>query len=122
MTAEGSPGELQTLWSSLPLELPDGFGVARSGAIYLSLLGTNQIVKLDSHGTELFRFPEVPLTGDNGSPVPFDGPSNATFLGTRILVANQSPVLGDTSHHAILDVEVDEPGAPAYIPDRSRLR
>jgi len=118
---DGSPGLLRTLWSSLPMELPDGFGVARSGNIYLSLLGTNQIVKLDGRGNELFRFPQLPLTGDNGSPVPFDGPSNATFLGTRILVANQSPILGNTSHHVILDVEVDERGAPAYIPDRSTL-
>ena len=120
--ADGKPGALTTLFTSLPMELPDGFGVARSGNIYLSLLGTNQIVKLDGQGNELFRFPQAPLTGDNGSPVPFDGPSNATFLGTRILVANQSPVFGNAAHHVILDVEVDEPGAAAYIPDRSRLR
>ncbi len=119
---KGKAGQLETLFTSLPLELPDGFGIAKSGNIYLSLLGTNQIVKLDGNGAELARFPQMPVTGDNGSPVPFDGPSNATFLGTRILVANQSPITGTASHHVILDVEVDEPGAPAYIPNRSRLR
>lgn len=119
---DGRPGTLRTLWSSLPLELPDGFGVARSGAIYLALLGTNQLVKLAADGRELARFPEVPMTGDNGSAVPFDAPSNATFLGTRVLVANQSAVLGDRAHHVILDVAVGERGAAAYIPERSRLQ
>jgi hypothetical protein len=33
-----------------------------------------------------------------------------------VLVANQSAVAGDASHQAILDVEVGEPGLPAYLP------
>ncbi len=119
---DGKPGGLSTLWTSLPAELPDGFGVARSGRIYLSLLGSNQLVMLEPDGAEVARFPQLPLLGDNGSRVPFDGPSNATFLGTRVLVANQSPVFGTASHHLILDVEVGERGATPYIPDRSRLR
>ena len=56
------------------------------------------------------------ITGDNGSAVPFDTPCSATFLGNRVLVANQSAVAGDASHQAILDVEVGEPGLPAYLP------
>jgi hypothetical protein len=119
--ADGQPGALRTLWTSLPMELPDGFGVARSGAIYLALLGSNQLVRLAADGTELGRFPELPLSGDNGSPVPFDGPSNATFHGTRVLVANQSAVLGNRRHHAILDVEVGERGAAAYVPENALL-
>ncbi len=119
---EGRPGRLTTLWKSLPAELPDGFGVARSGRICLSLLGSNQLVLLEADGTEVARFPQLPLLGDNGSPVAFDGPSNATFLGTRVLVANQSPVLGMASHHVILDVEVGERGMASYVPERSRLR
>jgi sugar lactone lactonase YvrE len=118
---DGRPGALHTLWTSLPMELPDGFGVARSGRIYVALLGSNQIVLLSSSGAQLERFPSTPLLGDNGSPVPFDAPSNATFLGTRLLVANQSAVLGDRSHQVILDVEVGEPGAPRYLPARSTL-
>lgn len=112
----GRPGELTTLWSSQPGELPDGFGVARSGRIYLANAGlTAQLVVLSAAGRELERFPEVPLTGDNGSRVPFDTPSNATFHGTRVLVANQS-FAGDPSHHAILDVEVGEPGRAPHLP------
>ena len=85
LATDGSEGATAAarLVTSLPLELPDGFGIARSGNIYRSLLGTNQIVKLDGNGAELARFPQMPITGDNGSPIPFDGPSNATFLGTR---------------------------------------
>jgi hypothetical protein len=72
-------------------------------------------------GTQLERFPSTPLLGSNGSPVPFDAPSNATFIGTRLLVANQSAVFGDPSHQVILDVEVGEPGAPRHLPARSTL-
>lgn len=121
LDADGGPGKLTTLWSSLTMELPDGFGVAASGNIYLSLLGANQLVKLDDAGNEVERFPQLPLTGDNGSPVPFDAPSNATFHGTRVLVANQSPVLGTASHHVVLDVEVGEPGAAPYLPSNASL-
>ena len=119
----GHPGRLATLWRSRTGELPDGFGVARSGRIYVANVGlTNQLVELSPDGLELDRFPKVPVLGDNGSPVPFDGPSSATFLGTRVMVANQSPLLGTPSHHVVLDVEVGEEGAPAYVPRRSRLR
>lgn len=111
------PGRLRTLWTSRPGDLPDGFGIGRSGRIYVANAGlSNQLVVLAPDGTELERFPEVPATGENGSPVPFDTPSSATFHGRRILVANQA-FAGDASHHAILDVFVGERGAPELIPD-----
>ena len=72
-------------------------------------------------GEEIERFPEVPGPGDNGSPVPFDTPSNATFLGSRVLVANQS-FTGDSSHHAILDVYVGEPVRVPYLPNTAYWR
>lgn len=113
---DGRPGRLTTLWTSLPGELPDGFGIARSGRIYVANAGVSQqIVVLSRSGRELERFPEVPAAGDNGSPIPFDTPSNATFHGTRVLVANQS-FFGNSAHHAILDVEVGEPGRAPYLP------
>lgn len=116
ITKSGSPGELETLWTSLPGDLPDGFGIARSGKIYVANAGlSQQIVVLSKKGEELERFPEAPGSGDNGSPIPFDTPSNATFLGTRVLVANQS-FTGNTAHHAILDVEVGERGRAPYLP------
>jgi len=119
ITGTGAPGELETVWTSLPTDLPDGFGLARSGRIYIANAGlTQQLVVLSPDGEELERFPEEPGTGENGSPVPFDTPSNATFLGRRLLVANQS-FTGNADHHAVLDVWVGERGVPAYLPRRA---
>ena len=114
--ADGRPGTLRTLWTSRPGDLPDGFGIGRSGHVYVALAGlSNQLVELTATGTEVRRFGQA-ITGDNGSAVPFDTPCNATFLGTSVLVANQSAIAGDTSHQAILDVHVGERGQPAYLP------
>ena len=114
---DGRPGELSTLWTSRPGDLPDGFGIGRSGHLYVALAGAaNQVVELTGSGAEVRRFPSTPLTGDNGSAVPFDTPCSATFFGRRILVANQSAIAGDRSHHAILDVHVGERGRPPYLP------
>ncbi|HSE08429.1 MAG TPA: hypothetical protein VLB29_07165 [Nocardioidaceae bacterium] len=114
---DGRPKGMRLLWESLPGELPDGFGVARSGRIYIANAGLSaQLVVLAADGEERGRFPEVPGAGDNGSAIPFDTPSSATFVGKRILVANQS-YLGDGENHAILDVAVGERGAPVFIPD-----
>ena len=113
---DGRPEGMRLLWESLPGELPDGFGIGRSGRIYIANAGLSaQVVVLGRGGTELERFPEAPGTGENGSEIPFDTPSSATFLGRRILVANQS-YLGDGENHAVLDVAVGERGEPVFIP------
>lgn len=117
----GRPGAIETVWTSQPGDLPDGFGIGRrTGHIYIAMAGlTNQIVELDANGAEVDRFPDQPLSGDNGSPIPFDTPCSATFLGTRVLVANQSAVQGDASHQAILAVEVGEKGRRPHLPRRA---
>ncbi|WP_193605590.1 SMP-30/gluconolactonase/LRE family protein [Nocardioides dongkuii] len=117
----GAPGRLAKLWTSGALELPDGFGIGRSGHLYVALLGTNQIVELTARGREVDRFPDLPLTGENGSAIPFDTPCSATFLGTRVLVANQSAIAGDADHQAILAVEVGERGRAPYLPRSARF-
>lgn len=71
-------------------------------------------------GEEVQRF-GTPLTGDNGSPIPFDTPCSATFLGRSVLGANQSAVTGDATHQAILDVHVGELGRPPYLPRPARF-
>lgn len=114
---EGRPATMRSVWESRPGDLPDGFGIGRSGNIYLSNAGLSaQIVVIDPDGQEVERFPEIPATGDNGSQIPFDTPSSATFRGTSILVANQS-YLGSGENHAVLDVAVGERGVPVFIPD-----
>ena len=118
----GKPGKLSTLWTSQPADLPDGFSIARSGHLYVACAGlSNQLVELSATGEELARFPSTPGTGDNGSAIPFDTPSSATFLGRRLLVANQS-FTGDTSHHAILDVWAGERARAPYLPRRASWR
>ena len=117
---DGSPGGLRLLWESGPADLPDGFAIARSGKLYVPLAGAaNQIAVVAPDGQELERFPSAPGGGDNGSPVPFDTPSSARFLGTRLMVANQS-FTGDRAHQALLDVETREPGLPELIPGLDR--
>ncbi|MDP2771998.1 MAG: hypothetical protein Q8O61_00460, partial [Nocardioides sp.] len=54
----GRAGSLSTLWTSGPGELPDGFGIGRSGHIYIAMAGlTAQLVELSASGVELDRFP-----------------------------------------------------------------
>jgi sugar lactone lactonase YvrE len=119
---DGSPGELRQLWESRPADLPDGFAIARSGRLYVPLAGAaNQIAVVAPDGTELERFPNSPGGGDNGSPVPFDTPSSARFLGTRLIVANQS-FTGNRDNQALLDVETGETGLPELIPGRDMKR
>ncbi|GEP36427.1 hypothetical protein NPS01_00900 [Nocardioides psychrotolerans] len=119
----GRAGVLSTLWTSQPGELPDGFGIGRSGHIYIAMAGlTAQLVELSASGRELDRFPDTPFTGENGSRIPFDTPCSATFSGTTVLVANQSAVQGDPSHQAILAVEVGERGRAPYLPKGAGFR
>lgn len=79
------------------------------------------IAVVDPAGTEVERFGS-PLTGDNGSPVPFDNPSSAAFLGRRLMVATQSFLSADPLHQAILDVWIGERGQPELIPHRAGVR
>jgi sugar lactone lactonase YvrE len=116
---DGSPGGLRLLWESGPTDLPDGFAIAQSGKLYVPLAGgANQIAVVSPEGQELERFPTSP-DGSNGSPVPFDTPSSVRFLGTRMMVANQS-FTGNREHQALLDVEAGEPGLPELIPGLDR--
>jgi sugar lactone lactonase YvrE len=116
------PGELRELWESGPVDGPDGFWVGRSGKVYMTLVGSNQLAVIAEDGRELERFPEQPASGENGSSVPFDNPSSAMFLGRRLIVANQSFISGDPAHQAILSVYVGERGMRELIPDEAGLR
>jgi sugar lactone lactonase YvrE len=120
---DGKPGPVKQLWESRPADAPDGIALARSGRIYVALVGpTNQIAVVNPDGSEAERFPQTPLTGDNGSPVPFDSVSSVMFLGTRLIVAQQSYEQGNPAHQAILDVEAGEEGVPELIPPNAGLR
>jgi hypothetical protein len=119
--SNGAPGPLKQLWESGPADAPDGCALARSGHIYVALVGaSNQIVELDSAGHELYRFGQQ-YTGTNDSSVPFDSPSGLAYLGTDLIVANQSYAAGNTANQALLDVETGEPGMALYVPPNAGL-
>jgi sugar lactone lactonase YvrE len=119
----GRPGALKKLWESGPTEAPDGFALARSGNVYMALVGpdVNQLVVISPTGKELTRFPKD-NSGDNGSSVPFDEPSSVQFDGQRLIVTNLAFISGDESHFVIFDVFAGEPGAPVFIPGLKRPR
>jgi sugar lactone lactonase YvrE len=108
--AGGKPGPITQLWESRPLDGPDGFGIAKSGAIYIALLLSDQLAVVGPDGKETARA-RSPL---------FDSPSSVSFLGTRLMVANQSFVTGTAANQAILDVEAGEPGLPEFIPPKPK--
>jgi hypothetical protein len=110
------PGSLVKIWESGPKEAPDGLALARSGNVYLALVGpdVNQLVVISPTGTELARFPGD-TSGDNGSKVPFDEPSSVQFLGRRLIVTNDAYISGDRSHHVLFDVWAGERGEPVFI-------
>jgi hypothetical protein len=55
----------------------------------------------------------------NGSPVPFDAPSSVRFLGTRLIVANQSYFTGDPTHHEDPRRRSRRGGPAGVHPDRT---
>jgi sugar lactone lactonase YvrE len=112
----GGPGPLRQIWESGPADAPDGCALASSGHIYLALVGaSNQLVELDSSGHELAAF-GAQYTGANNSSVPFDSPSGLAFLGSRLIIANQSYFAGNPANQALLALETGEPGAPVFVP------
>ncbi|MGH2868755.1 MAG: hypothetical protein ACRDNK_14490 [Solirubrobacteraceae bacterium] len=117
----GDPGPLHQLWESGPGDAPDGCALAQSGHIYVALVGaSNQVVELSSTGQELARFGQQ-YAGVNDSPVPFDSPSGVVFLGSQLLIANQSYFAGDPTNQVVLDLETGESGQPVYVPARAGL-
>jgi hypothetical protein len=68
----------------------------------------------------LIPSPGLPRSGDisSRSSVPFDSPSGVAFLGTRLIVANQSYFAGSKANQALLALETGEVGAPVYVPSQ----
>jgi sugar lactone lactonase YvrE len=117
----GGPGPLQQLWESGPADAPDGCAVAVSGDVYIALVGVaNQVVELDPSGHQIATFGQA-YSGDDGSPVPFDSPSGVAFLGSRLLIANQSYFADNSANQALLALETGEQGAPVYVPANAGL-
>ncbi|HEX2087499.1 MAG TPA: hypothetical protein VHF89_17580 [Solirubrobacteraceae bacterium] len=103
------------MWESRPLDAPDGIAIARSGNVYVALAGANQVLLLSPAFEELARAPRDPAANESEE-IPLDGPGSLAFLGERVLVSNHSPIRGEESSWAILDVFAGEPGLPLHHP------
>jgi sugar lactone lactonase YvrE len=115
--SDGKPGPLHQIWQSNAAAAPDGFALTQSGHIYMALVGpsANDIVELSSTGQLLGTF-GTPGTGYDGTSIPFDEPSGVSFLGSELVIANQSYLPGDTAHMALLGLGTGETGASVYVP------
>jgi sugar lactone lactonase YvrE len=109
----GNPGTLTKVWESGPAEAPDGIALAKSGNVYVGLVGpnVNAIAVIGPDGKEITR-----IRHDSGDP-PFDEPASVWFDNDRLIVANDAYFSGDPSHFAIFDVFAGEPGEPIFVPN-----
>lgn len=115
---DGSAGAVRTLWRSAPLEAPDGFAVARSGHLYVALLGpgANRVVELSPSGRPIGAIPAPGVA----SPVPFDTPSSVTFAGRRLLITDISYFDNNPAHRVILAVDTTDEAASSIVPRPGR--
>ena len=102
--------------SSPPGELPDGIAFGAQGDIYVAMatLAQSGVTILRPDGTERARLRNKLL-----SPfAPYDGPANIAFDGAgRILLTNHAPITGLVLRKfSVVDVDVDDPGAPLFTP------
>ena len=90
-----------------PWAAPDGILFGRSGRLYVTLAGTNQISILDPGGTELTRFPTA---AENArQEVPWDTPASMALDGRgSLLVTNQSYINAIPQHWAVLESWVED--------------
>jgi sugar lactone lactonase YvrE len=99
--------------SGQPLPQAAGLAFARSGNIYVGLIGTNQVAVLDPAGNETRRI---------SSPL-FDSPWGLAFMGQSLLVTNASiEPFESPDHWKVLKVFVGESGLPLNRPRTSGER
>jgi hypothetical protein len=113
----GQPGPLTQLWQSAPGAAPDGFAIARSGDVYVSLVGPsgNAVVEISPQGQQVAEGPASPVANETQT-IPFDAPGSVTFDDDNILVGNQSSLENDSANWAVLEIDVGEPGLPVSLP------
>ncbi len=118
---DGKPGALKQIWESAAAEAPDGFAIARSGNVYLSLVGPpgNAVVELSPHGKEIARVP-ANAAANAALPVPFDAPGSVSFDKDNVIVTNESSLNNDSAHWALLEISVGEPGLAPSLPPKPR--
>ena len=90
-----------------PMAAPDGILFGRSGRLYVTLAGTNQIAIFDPGGAEMTRFPTA---AENArQEVPWDTPASMAFDGAGgLLVTNQSYINAVPEHWVVFHSWVDD--------------
>lgn len=105
--------ELVHLFPAVPGQIPPqaaGIAFAKSGNIYVGLIGPNQIAVLDPAGNEIRRI---------SSPL-FDSPWGLAFTGQSLLVTNADiQPIDSPDHWKVLKVFVGESGLPLNRPRTS---
>ena len=90
-----------------PMAAPDGILFGRSGRLYVTLAGTNQISIFDPAGTEVSRFPTA--AENAAQEVPWDTPASLAFDGRgSLLVTNQSYINAIPEHWVVFETSVDD--------------
>ena len=93
------------------VDLPDGLAFGRSGRLYVTLAGSNQVSVLAPGGAELARY-SGPAARDGGGTVPWDAPASLAIdpVTSSLLVVNHALVTGlvDPSRFVVFDVFVDD--------------
>jgi sugar lactone lactonase YvrE len=109
--ADGRPGALQTVWTSLPNEGPDSLAIASSGNIYIAEAGDGNrtgFVIVSPSGQVLQRRgnPFQRLTADIG----FDTVADVAFVGSRVFFTNSSNFNGNPVNMAVFEYTAGESG------------
>jgi len=90
-----------------PMAAPDGIIFGRSGRLYATLAGTNQISIFDPGGKEVARFPTAQENARQE--IPWDTPASLALDGRGgLLVTNQSYINAIPQHWAVFDTWVDD--------------
>ncbi len=113
--ADGRPGRLKPFWRTTAFDSPDGFQITRSGNIYVTAAGANQVVVLSSRGQEIARMPTP--QENSAMEVPFNQPANVAFLGGQALVTNHAYIDNNPRYWAVLSIATAERAIPYFRPD-----
>jgi hypothetical protein len=118
---------LVSLWKSGVAQAPDGFAVSRNHRdVYIAMAGpaANEVVEVAHHGgtwTAIWHAPRT-VDGVGSSPVMWDTATSVQFLGTRILVTNQSYFTDISAHWVVFDVEASQRGMALFVPKHAGER
>lgn len=108
LTDRPGPGDLTLIHRyPEPMAAPDGILFGRSGRLYVTLAGANQIAIHDPSGTELSRFPTA--SENARQEVPWDTPASMALDGRgSLLVTNQSYINAVPQHWVVFTSWVDD--------------